>query len=65
MSQSLRFPRELKQSRVPPGARYDPVGPGDGPPQFPRGGGGFRPPGSGPFGPTGGPLGGFGSGDFI
>lgn len=51
--------------RAPPGARYDPVGPGDGPPngglgRFPggRGGGGFggRPPN---------PFGGFGGGDFI
>ena len=45
--------------RAPPGARYDPVGPGDGPPRggmgrFPGGGGGTR----GPFG------GGFG-GDII
>lgn len=38
--------------RAPPGARYDPVGPGDGPP---RGTGG-RPPN---------PFGGFGDGDFI
>ncbi|KAN0096574.1 PI31 proteasome regulator N-terminal domain containing protein [Hyaloscypha variabilis] len=38
--------------RAPPGARYDPVGPGDGPP---RGAGG-RPPN---------PFGGFGSNDFI
>ncbi|KAF7869958.1 hypothetical protein EAF04_004742 [Stromatinia cepivora] len=38
--------------QVPPGARYDPLGPGDGPQ---RGGGG-RPPN---------PFGGFGSGDFI
>ena len=37
---------------APPGARYDPMGPGDGPP---RGGSG-RPPN---------PFGGFGSGDFI
>lgn len=50
---------------APPGARYDPVGPGDGPPnvrgpRFPgggmRGGMGGRPPN---------PFGGFGSGDFI
>merc|ERR1712093_437501 len=38
--------------RAPPGARYDPVGPGDGPP---RGAGG-RPPN---------PFGGFGNNDFI
>jgi len=38
--------------RAPPGARYDPLGPGDGPQ---RGGGG-RPPN---------PFGGFGGGDFI
>ncbi|KAI9641750.1 hypothetical protein NHQ30_009606 [Ciborinia camelliae] len=38
--------------QVPPGARYDPLGPGDGPQ---RGGGG-RPPN---------PFGGFGSGDFL
>ena len=49
--------------RAPPGARYDPIGPGDGPPnlrggpRFPGGGGG------GGFG--GNPFGGFGSGDFI
>ena len=55
--------------RVPPGARYDPIGPGDGPRNirgggrgaFPGagGGGGFR--GGGP--PN--PFGGFGDGDFI
>lgn len=50
--------------RAPPGARYDPVGPGDGPPnlrggpRFPGGGGRF--PGGG-----GNPFGGFGRGDFI
>ena len=50
--------------RAPPGARYDPIGPGDGPPnvrggpRFPGGG-----PGGGGFG--GNPFGGFGSGDFI
>lgn len=49
--------------RAPPGARYDPIGPGDGPPnlrgvpRFPGGGGGF--PGGGN------PFGGFGRGDFI
>ncbi|KAL8861758.1 MAG: hypothetical protein Q9178_001959 [Gyalolechia marmorata] len=48
--------------RAPPGARYDPVGPGDGPPnlrggpRFPGGGSGGRPPN---------PFGGFGGGDFI
>lgn len=51
--------------RAPPGARYDPVGPGDGPPnlrggpRFPGGGGG-----GGGF-PGGNPFGGFGRGDFI
>lgn len=50
--------------RAPPGARYDPVGPGDGPPnlrggpRFPGGGGSGGFPGSNPFG-------GFGRGDFI
>lgn len=49
--------------RAPPGARYDPVGPGDGPPNL-RGGPRF--PGGG-FGGGGGgnPFGGFGRGDFI
>ena len=48
--------------RAPPGARYDPVGPGDGPPNL-RGG---RFPGAGQGGLGGGnPFGGFGSGDFI
>ncbi|KAI4215214.1 MAG: hypothetical protein LQ349_009173 [Xanthoria aureola] len=48
--------------RAPPGARYDPVGPGDGPPnirggpRFPGGGVGGRPPN---------PFGGFGGNDFI
>lgn len=47
--------------RAPPGARYDPVGPGDGPPNLRQGGrfpGGFggRPPN---------PFGGFGGNDFI
>lgn len=53
--------------QAPPGARYDPVGPGDGPPMgrgrgpgFP---GGFR---GGPGGPFGGSFGGgFGGGDII
>ncbi|KPI39138.1 uncharacterized protein AB675_4545 [Cyphellophora attinorum] len=53
--------------RAPPGARYDPIGPGDGPPnlrggpRFPGGGGGRFPGGGG----GGNPFGGFGSGDFI
>ena len=47
--------------RAPPGARYDPTGPGDGPPNL-RGGRG-NPGGGGGFG--GNPFGGFGSGDFI
>lgn len=47
--------------RFPPGARYDPVGPGD----APRGGlHGPRGPGWG-GGPGGNPFGGFGGGDFI
>ncbi|KAJ9613359.1 hypothetical protein H2200_003301 [Cladophialophora chaetospira] len=52
--------------RAPPGARYDPIGPGDGPPnlrggpRFPGGGGGGMGGGMG-----GNPFGGFGSGDFI
>ncbi|MCJ1397760.1 hypothetical protein MMC11_000956 [Xylographa trunciseda] len=57
--------------RAPPGARYDPVGPGDGPPNL-RGGprfpgrGGFGPGGMGGGGFGGGnPFGGFGGGDFI
>ncbi|KAL9120426.1 MAG: hypothetical protein Q9187_003019 [Circinaria calcarea] len=49
--------------RAPPGARYDPIGPGDGPPNL-RGGPRF------PGGPTGGfggtnPFGRFGGNDFI
>lgn len=58
---------------APPGARYDPIGPGDplrdnrgGGPRFP-GGGGFGGPGGG-FGAGGrppNPFGGFGGGDFI
>jgi len=47
--------------RAPPGARYDPIGPGDGPPNL-RGG---RFPGGGGGGFGGNPFGGFGSGDFI
>ncbi|KAI4118098.1 MAG: hypothetical protein LQ345_001780 [Seirophora villosa] len=46
--------------RAPPGARYDPVGPGDGPPYL-RGGPRFPGGGGGP--PN--PFGGFGGGDFI
>lgn len=48
-------------SRAPPGARYDPVGPGDGPPNL-RGGRDF--PGGGGMPPNN-PFGGFGGGDFI
>ena len=47
--------------RAPPGARYDPIGPGDGAPNI-RGGRGF-PGGSGGGPPN--PFGGFGGGDFI
>jgi hypothetical protein len=51
--------------RAPPGARYDPVGPGDGPPNL-RGGGRFPGgPRGGPGGIGGNPFGGFGGGDFI
>ena len=53
--------------RAPPGARYDPVGPGDRPPNLrgPRfGGAGGGGPGGGGFG-GGNPFGGYGSGDFI
>lgn len=52
--------------RAPPGARYDPIGPGDGPPnlrggpRFPGGGGG----GAGGFAGSN-PFGSFGRGDFI
>ncbi|KAI9873998.1 MAG: hypothetical protein M1830_010307 [Pleopsidium flavum] len=48
-------------SRAPPGARYDPIGPGDGPPNI-RGGPRF--PGGGMGGPPN-PFGGYGGGDFI
>lgn len=53
-------------SRAPPGARYDPVGPGDGPPNL-RGGPRFPGGGGGGFGGAGppNPFGGFGGGDFI
>ena len=48
--------------RAPHGARYDPIGPGDGPPNL-RGGPRFP---GGPRGGVGGnPFGGFGPGDFI
>lgn len=49
---------------APPGARYDPIGPGDGPPQG-RMGGGPRFPGGPGMGGGANPFGGFGSGDFI
>jgi len=53
----------LYDPRAPPGARYDPIGPGDGPPNL-RGGPRF--PGGGSGGGFGGnPFGGFGSNDFI
>ena len=45
--------------RAPPGARYDPIGPGDGPPMG-RGG-----PGGGVGGAPHNPFGGFGGNDFI
>ena len=51
--------------RAPPGARYDPVGPGDGPPQAR---GGLQFPGGGMGGGMGAPpnpFGGFGSRDFM
>ncbi|PYH96643.1 hypothetical protein BO71DRAFT_348786 [Aspergillus ellipticus CBS 707.79] len=48
--------------RAPPGARYDPVGPGQGPP-FGRGRGPYG--GSGSGGGFGGGFGGFGGGDII
>jgi hypothetical protein len=50
--------------RAPPGARYDPVGPGDGPPNL-RGGPRFPGGGGFPSGGGGNPFGGFGRGDFI
>lgn len=56
---------------APPGARYDPIGPGDplrdnrgAGPRFP-GGGGFGPGGFGPGGRPPNPFGGFGDNDFI
>ncbi|EXJ84755.1 hypothetical protein A1O3_05427 [Capronia epimyces CBS 606.96] len=52
----------LYDPSVPPGARYDPIGPGDGPPNL-RGGSRFPGGRGGGFG--GNPFGGFGSGDFI
>lgn len=48
--------------RAPPGARYDPIGPGDGPPNV-RGGPRFPAGRGGGFG--GNPFGGFDSNDFI
>ncbi|KIW21386.1 hypothetical protein PV08_01966 [Exophiala spinifera] len=48
---------------APPGARYDPVGPGDGRPNL--GGGGGRFPGGRGGGFGGNPFGGYGRGDFI
>lgn len=48
---------------APPGARYDPVGPGDGRPQGRMGGPRF--PGGSGMGGGNNPFGGFGSGDFI
>lgn len=53
---------------APPGARYDPVGPGDGPPNLRQGGGRFPGrggPGGGGFGGPPNPFSGYGSGDFI
>lgn len=53
--------------RAPPGARYDPIGPGDGPPNLRQGGPRFPGGSGGGFGggrpPN--PFSGFGSGDFI
>lgn len=49
--------------RAPPGARYDPIGPGDGPPNL-RGSPRFRE-GRGGGGMGSNPFGGFGSVDFI
>lgn len=53
-------PANALGDRIPPGARYDPVGPGG--PRFPG-------PGRGGFGGAGGaphnPFGGFGGNDFI
>ena len=66
---SLRRPSTNSPPRAPPGARYDPIGPGDTPPNL-RGGprfpglgrnGGFGGGGSG----GGNPFGGFGGNDFI
>lgn len=56
--------------QVPPGARYDPLGPGDGPRRGAggrMGGPGFRGgfDGGGGFGGPPNPFGGFGGGDFI
>ena len=55
--------RQPYDPRAPPGARYDPIGPGDGPPNVR---GGRRYPGGRGGGNTGGnPFDSFGSGDFI
>ncbi|KAF1814224.1 hypothetical protein P152DRAFT_392602 [Eremomyces bilateralis CBS 781.70] len=58
--------RQGYDPQVPPGSRYDPVGPGEEPRGRDAGG---RFPGGGRFGGTGGrppnPFGGFGDGDFI
>ena len=54
--------RQPYDPRAPPGARYDPIGPGDGPPNV-RGGPRF--PGGRGGGSGGNPFGGFGSNDFI
>ena len=48
--------------RAPPGARYDPIGPGDGPPNIR---GGSRYPGGQGGGLGGNPFSGFGGNDFI
>ncbi|EXJ94160.1 hypothetical protein A1O1_02553 [Capronia coronata CBS 617.96] len=55
--------QDLYDPTVPPGARYDPIGPGDGPPNL-RGGPRF-PGGRGGGMGGGNPFGGFGGGDFI
>ncbi|KAL8949461.1 MAG: hypothetical protein Q9222_004427 [Ikaeria aurantiellina] len=52
-------------SRAPPGARYDPVGPGDGPPRDMRGGPRLPGRGGGTGGMPSNPFGGFGGNDFI
>ena len=61
---------DMVPCRVPPGARYDPIGPGGGPPhgrggpRFPGGGGGGGGGGFGGGAPPN-PFGGFGGNDFI